>query len=469
MLKSILLVEDTATLQQAYTMVLRGAGFQVAAVDDAATGLTSFQNADFDAVVLDLMLPDRDGLSLMGDLLALRPRTPVIVITSNGSMTKAVEAMRAGAYDFLVKPFDDRRLVTTLQTAIAAAQGGKSPAAVAPARPVARPSPEDLLGSSAAIAQVRDKIARAAPSMATVFLTGETGTGKELCAELIHALSVRAMGPFVAFHCAAVAPDHTDSALFGHLKGSFQGAIDDRTGALTLADGGTIFLDDIADLGPAAQARLLQFLQTSEIEPLGATTRQKINVRIICAMNGDPVEAVRQGRLREDLFYRLHVVPIQLPPLRDRDMDAAEIASVMIGKIAADEGRDFSAIEPEVARAFYAYGWPGNVRQLLNLLHQVVVMNRGQRVTRSMLPEDMMLPARPSLVADGGGHAAQSDPRLAALIGKTLADIERLVIEQTIRSVGGSVTRAAQTLDLAPSTLYRKLEAWQAGKPSTKK
>ncbi len=318
-----------------------------------------------------------------------------------------------------------------------------------------------FLGSSEAMQEVYAKIRAVAGSMATVFITGESGTGKELCAQAIHDGSARASGPFIALNCGAIPPDLLESEVFGHMKGSFTGAISDKPGAAAAADGGTLFLDEVCEMDVGLQTKLLRFLQTSMVQPVGATRPRKVNVRIICATNRDPLECVKSGRFREDLYYRLYVVPIHMPPLRDRGEDVIEIAEAALARFAAEEHRTFDGLSGEVKALFRRLPWPGNVRQLLNVVRNVVVLNPGGMVGPGMLP--------PGLVdADAGAApmiAAMPDgPRADELVGRTLAEAERLVIEATLARVGGSVPKAARMLDVSPSTLYRKMESWGARK-----
>ncbi|MGL4310472.1 MAG: sigma-54-dependent transcriptional regulator [Paracoccaceae bacterium] len=457
----LLLIEDTPTLQMVYQTVLRGAGHVVRCAGTAQEGLALFRAQPAGVVLLDLMLPDRDGLDLMADLLALQPLTSVIVITANGSINKAVEAMRAGAHDFLVKPFDEQRLLNAVRNGLAGQARGQPAPTGDGTRAIAPVQIGDFIGSSPAMTQVYSKIGSVARSMATVFITGESGTGKELCAQAIHDQSPRARGPFVALNCGAIPSDLLESEVFGHLKGSFTGAIGDKIGAAAAADGGTLFLDEICEMDLNLQTKLLRFLQTSTIQPVGATKPRKVNVRIVCATNRDPMAAVRRGQFREDLYYRLHVVPIHMPPLRERGEDVNEIAETALRRFAREEGKDFYGLDHQVTEMFRRLSWPGNVRQLLNILRNVVVLHEGPVVTTTMLPvevhtaetapEETVAPVisseRPSVTLDG-------------LVGKTLADIERMVIEETIARHGGSVPKAARVLDVSPSTLYRKMEGW---------
>jgi DNA-binding NtrC family response regulator len=387
----------------------------------------------------------------------------VIVITANGSINKAVAAMRAGAHEFLVKPFDEGRFLAAIGNALATARGRGGALPDAAARPV----PGEFIGTSPAMQEVYARIRSVARSMATVFITGESGTGKELCAQAIHDLSIRSAGPFVPLNCGAIPSELLESEVFGHLKGSFTGAIADKPGAAAMADGGTLFLDEICELDLNLQTKLLRFLQTSTIQPVGAAKPRKVNVRIICATNRDPVEAVQMGLFREDLFYRLHVVPIHMPPLRDRGQDVIAIAEAALSRFAREEGRSFSSIAPDVKDFFCHAAWPGNVRQLLNVIRHVVVLNDGPVLTRAMLPPGLDAAPRTPAAPPPPARAAEPEPprpaTLDGIIGRTLAEIERMVIEETVAREGGSVPRAAKVLGVAPSTLYRKMEGWGTG------
>lgn len=313
--------------------------------------------------------------------------------------------------------------------------------------------PPGFVGSSAIMRGVYERIRLAARSQAPVFVTGRCGTGKELCARAIHLMSARADAPFVRLNCATLAPDVIAAELFGQPG---------TAGALALADGGTLFLDEVGALGPRPQAMLLQVLQTGTIRPPGAEAPRSIDVRLICAGKEDLIAAVDTGAFRDDLYYRLHVIPVHLPPLADRDTDVIEIAESALPRIAAEEGRRFSGLDASARALLPALKLRGNVRELLNLLRQIVVMNDADRITAAMFPADLRagagaegLTTPPAPPPAQGRHSP-----LAPLLGRSLAEIERMVIEATIADQNGSVTRAARILEVAPSTLYRKMESW---------
>jgi DNA-binding NtrC family response regulator len=463
----LLLIEDTPSLQMVYRSVLTNAGHKVRCAGTAADGLAAFVETGAQVVLLDLMLPDRDGLELMHDMLAMRPDVSVIVITANGSINKAVEAMRAGAHEFLVKPFDETRFLGAVDNALVGRPAPRRTALTSNTKPAlpSLPAPAKtgaFIGNSEVMARIQGKIQSVARSMATVFITGESGTGKELCALAVHDNSTRAAGPFIALNCGAIPQDLLESEVFGHMKGSFTGAISDKPGAAAAADGGTLFLDEICEMAPALQTKLLRFLQTSTVVPVGATRPRKVNVRIICATNRDPLDAVRRGEFREDLYYRLFVVPLHMPPLRDRGEDVLEIAETALARFAREEGKPFDGLDGPVKALFRALPWPGNVRQVLNVIRNIVVLNDGGLVTLDMLPDtlDRQIDAgAPTAIAPLPAPSALS---LDDLIGRPLAEIERAVIEATLARHGGSVPRAARVLELSPSTLYRKIEGWKA-------
>lgn len=459
----ILLIEDTASLSALYAGYLRRSGFSVATAMTAAAARAAFREGPPRVVLLDLQLPDGDGMDLLLELQRASRGARAIIITANGSISRAVDAIRAGAFDFLVKPFDETRLLNAVNSALHSVADSR-------ANPTVLPAPgetfQGFVGSSPGMRAVYETIREVSRSSATVFITGESGTGKEVCAQAVHALSPRRKGPFVPLNCGAIPRDLLESEVFGHLKGSFTGAIADKPGAAAAADGGTLFLDEICEMDIDLQAKLLRFLQTSTIQPVGSSLPRKVDVRIICATNRDPQAEVDAGRFRSDLFYRLFVVPIHLPPLRERGDDMIEIAKALLAQYAREEGKAFLRLSEEVEAAFRRYSWPGNIRELQNILRNVAVLRDGEVVTLAMLPERITrgpvepLPEPPAANDPSSGTARSLRDRLATLVGEPLEVIEREYIEATIAACDGSLPRAARLLSVSPSTLYRKREAW---------
>lgn len=440
-----------------YEAVLKQAGHKVDCVFTARDARRAFDPARHRIVLLDMMLPDGNGQDVLVWIKERAPETRVIVITSNGSVKVAVDAMRMGAVDFLVKPFDEGRLCN----AVANATRGDTPEAADLATASnSLPPLEGFIGQSRQMRDIYQTVRVISRSTATVFITGESGTGKEVCAHAIHAMSKRADGPFIPLNCGAIPTNLLESEVFGHLKGSFTGAISDKQGAAMAADGGTLFLDEICEMDLNLQTKLLRFIQSSTVQPVGATRARSVDVRILCATNRDPQREVQEGRFREDLFYRLHVVPLHLPPLRERGDDVNMIAQDALARFSHEEGKQFRGLSENVQELFRTLEWRGNVRQLLNVLRNVVVLHDGPLVLREMLPADLVRRAQ-SGPAAGADAIMAEDAALNALVGRPLADLERTFIQATISACDGSIPRAARMLEISPSTLYRKREAWE--------
>lgn len=461
MTSSILLVEDTPSLSMVYDAVLRKAGHVADCVFSIAEAREQFAKSQNKVILLDLLLPDGDGMELMSEFIKITPDVKIVVITANGSINRAVEAMRLGSFDFLVKPFDETRLLAAVDNAHAALASEHREIEEKPVASVA--AFEGFIGSSAKMQEIYRMVRNIGRSTATVFVTGESGTGKEVCAQAIHDVSNRAKGPFIPLNCGAIPRDLLESEVFGHLKGSFTGAIADKKGAAAAAAGGTLFLDEICEMDLALQTKLLRFLQTSTIQPVGATRPQMVDVRIVCATNRDPMAEVRAGRFREDLYYRLHVVPIHLPALRERDKDVMQIANRMLALFSKEEGKNFKGFSPEVQDIFATSDWPGNVRQLMNVIRNVVVLNDGLVVLPDMLPAEITIERDSDAAIFNGndrGLVLRGPSDIVSFIGTPLAKFERDFIEATIEFCDGSIPQAARLLDVSPSTLYRKKENW---------
>jgi len=459
----VLLVEDSPSLVRAYQHYLKDEAFDLTIAETGQAATEALSRNRFDAVLLDLRLPDMDGMKILEQLHRQDMAPNVVVITAHGSINVAVEAMRLGAFDFLVKPFNAERLSAALHGALQA--------------PKAAPAPPDdtgdltefhsFVGTSPAMQQVYRTIRKAAGSKATVFVVGESGTGKELAAEAVHGSSPRAKGPFVAINCAAIPHGLIESEIFGHVKGAFTGAVQDRDGAAALADGGTLFLDEICEMDLDLQTKLLRFVQTGSFERVGDSRTRTVDVRFVCATNKDPMQAVRDGRFREDLFYRLHVIPVQMPPLRTRGADIMRVANMFLTQYAAEESKGFTAFESDAEALMLAHPWPGNIRELQNVVRSITVLYDGDRVTAEMLPPGMSqgqaVPAAEPApeAAPSPTVAAFQRPRTEADI-RPLDDVEREVIEDAITICHGNIAKAASLLGVSPSTIYRKKQGWDA-------
>lgn len=464
----VLIIEDTASLLLVYEKWLKKEGILA---DKAITGsdaLAKLRSGTYRVTLLDLQLPDMSGQDLLKIIREEAIPTTVVVITSNASINTAVDVMRGGAYDFVVKPVSEARLITTtrnaferhiLKTVVADVQ-----------EKTANIREHGFIGKSPAMLSVYKTIEAVAASAIPIFITGESGTGKEVCATTIHSTGPRKKKPFVALNCAAIPKDLLESELFGHVKGAFSGATNDRIGAARSADGGTLFLDEICEMDISLQSKLLRFLQTGAVQPVGSDRVLSVDARILCATNKNPAVEVAEGRFREDLFYRLHVIPVQLPPLRDRNADIVEIAQSFLSSFGSDEGKDFKGFSAEAEDVLMRHSWPGNIRELQNVVRSAVVLNTGEQITAEMLNLNQVDPLLFSKTAVASGDTARGG--VAHTIGnlsltldleQSFAENERLLIEAVISECDGSIPKAAKHLQLSPSTIYRKREGWEDG------
>lgn len=455
----ILIVEDDPAMAQRYALDLEEFDVRIASTGAEALAICAEDLPE--GMVLDIRLPDMNGLDILRTIRSQSMPVGVVVITSHGSVNMAVEAMQAGANDFLVKPFTSDRLRVTARNLV---ENQRLSREVEELRDELRSDlavgSHGFIGSSPIMRSVYRVIEAAAPSKATVFITGESGTGKELCAEAIHRSGPRRKGPFVAVNCAAIPKDLMESELFGHLKGAFTGATNTREGAASRANKGTLFLDEICEMDINLQGKLLRFLQTGTVQKVGSDTLEKVDIRIVCATNRDPLHEVEENRFREDLYYRLHVIPIHLPPLRDRPGDASAIARALIARMVQEEGRAFTALASDAAAAIDGYDWPGNVRQMENVLRNAIVLNNGEELTLEMLPPPVNSGQRPPAAGPlPAGESAAPAPRANGAI-RPLWMIEKETIEQAISTCDGNIPRAAALLEISPSTIYRKKISW---------
>lgn len=502
----ILLIEDTLSLSALYEGQLKKAGYSVLCADTGKKAQEILKKTSIQVVLLDLQLPDMNGFDLMKFIQGSIPsETPiaVVVITANGSVNVAVEAMQLGAFDFIVKPLSEDKLLTSVRNALEIASIRKDVSTKQDKTPEPA-SKTGFIGQSLAMQNIYRMIDSVSSSKASIFITGESGTGKEVCAEAIHNSYLGHKKPFVPINCGAIPKDLIESEIFGHLKGAFTGAIQDRDGAASQANGGTLFLDELCEMDINLQTKLLRFLQTGKIQRVGSSKLETVNVRVICATNRDPLREVQEGRLREDLYYRLHVVPIHLPPLRERDYDILEIARHYLELFSQEEHKNFKRFSPEVEQIFLQWSWPGNVRELQNTVRNIVVLHNGETVTKDMLPAMILrglttshtppaaptapppptrshdysayqnqphhqaatpvahtLPVSMPAPQTNTGQEPTNNDSFTVELGRPLWQIERDIIEQTIKSYQGSIPKAAHALDISPSTIYRKRESWE--------
>ncbi len=452
----LLMVEDTASVAALYRSYLTPLGIDINIVGTGRDAIQSLNHRTPDLILLDLRLPDMTGMDVLDQVKQAHSDVPVIFMTAHGSIDIAVDAMQHGAQDFLIKPCEADRLRVTVNNAIRKASKLKNDANDGAAEKY-----QGFIGSSHTMQAVYRTIDSAATSKASIFITGESGTGKEVCAEAIHAASRRDAGPFIAINCAAIPKDLIESELFGHVKGAFTGASSDREGAAELADGGTLFLDELCEMDLELQTKLLRFIQTGTFQKVGSSKMKKVDVRFVCATNKDPWKEVQEGRFREDLYYRLYVIPLHLPPLRERDEDVIEIAYSLLGFMSHEEDKSFIRFSQDVVDRFIQYEWPGNVRQLQNVLRNVVVLNHGKEITMDMLPPPLNEPVEAINNGSRMVHSAISN-RLAPQDIVPLWQTEKSAIETAIEVCDGNIPRAAGYLDVSPSTIYRKIQAWNA-------
>ncbi|WP_417513109.1 sigma-54-dependent transcriptional regulator [Minwuia sp.] len=460
----VLLVEDSPSLVRAYELYLADEPYDLTIAETGQAALDALASHEFEAVLLDLRLPDMDGMDILERLHTQSNAPRVVVITAHGSINAAVDAMRLGAFDFLVKPFNSEKLVSALRSALKA---GRSQTLSVAETESGSAQFHSFIGQSPTMQQVYKTIRMAASSKATVFVVGESGTGKELAAEAVHASSPRAKGPMVAINCAAIPKGLIESEIFGHVRGAFTGAVQDREGAAARAHGGTLFLDEICEMDLDLQTKLLRFVQTGTFERVGDSRSRNVDVRFVCATNKDPMQAVQDGRFREDLFYRLHVIPVQMPPLRNRGEDILMVAERFLNQYAREEKKDFKSFSTDARHALLNYRWPGNIRELQNVIRSITVLYDGQTVTPDMLPPNLAITsvaAPPEALPGVSGQALPASeiparPKTESDI-RPLEDVEREAIEEAIDICRGNIARAASLLGVSPSTIYRKKQGW---------
>jgi DNA-binding NtrC family response regulator len=445
---TILIVEDDAANRDYLIEALADEGYRVEGARGGRVGLERVREGGIDLVVTDIRMPDLDGLDMMREIRTLAFPPHVITITAFGSIDTAIKAVRLGAFDYLTKPFQTEQLLLAIEKGLSdrGLRGEVERLRAEVERPYRL---GNLIGKSAAMQEVFDLIRRLGQSAVSVLVTGESGTGKELVARAIHVGSPRKGRPFVAVNCAAIPDTLLESELFGYKKGAFTDAKTDRPGMFLEAEGGTLFFDEIAELSPALQAKLLRVIQEHEVRPLGASRSERVDVRLIAATNRDLESRLRDGTFREDLFYRLNVIQVALPPLRDRGTDIMLLAAHFLAAAAARAHKATRGFTQAAVEIMLSYPWPGNVRELENVVERAMALTESVEIDAADLP--------PQVRARREGDLLQA----AVARGLSLADLEREYIGCVLAAEGGNKTRAAQRLGLDRKTLYRKLEEYE--------
>ena len=447
----VLVVDDEPKMQRVLEILLRKLGHEVLLAADGQAALTLAQSAPVDLVMTDLRMPGMDGIALLTALREHGIAAPVILLTAYGTVESAVTAMKKGAYDYILRPFDVEAVEVVVTRALALERVQRENQFL---RAEVEKGWGEFIGRSAAMRQQYELICQVAPTHTSVLITGESGTGKELAARAIHRASPRRGALFVPINCAAIPADLLESELFGHTKGAFTGAYSERVGKFAMADGGTIFLDEVTELRPSLQAKLLRVLQENVIERLGSNQSVAIDIRVIAATNQDVRRAIQQGTLREDLFYRLNVFTITLPPLRDRLEDVALLADHFIGKHATRLGRERTPLSVAALARLQSYGWPGNVRELGNVIERALVLSRGEQIEVQHLPREIV------------SAAELASPLLSASLSQLLPlipaveNMEKMLIAQALEQAAGNKAKAARLLDISERTLWYKVKKY---------
>ena len=447
----VIVVDDEANIRRVLQVMLEADGHTVFTTDDGREVLKKIVEESWDVIIGDVQMPKMHGHELLRELQAVANPPLVLVITAYSTWHDAVEAMRLGAHDYIRKPFDNDHIRATVARAIwrrrllarLAAEGGAN-----------RPRPSDILGSSGGILEVLRFIQRAAPTDSTVLILGESGTGKELVARAVHYSSLRAQGPFIPVNCGGFTETLLESELFGHVRGSFTGAVADKKGLVEIADGGTFFLDEVAEMSPATQVKFLRVLENREFKPVGGVKTNSVDVRFITATNQDLERLVKEGRFREDLYYRLNVIPISIPPLRDRREDIPLLAGHFLALYSKRIGKAVDGIDKDAIEILFNYDWPGNVRELENIIERAVALSEGTKVTR----DDLAGRVAGAESAALGGDGVDLEGRLE--------ELERTYILRALKTTEWNLTRAAELLHIPFRSLRYRIKKLGIERPS---
>jgi two-component system response regulator AtoC len=437
----ILVVDDEKNIVLVIQAMLERAGFEVVATHDSSHAAEALREEEFDCLVTDLMMPGLGGMELLDLAREQAPRLPVVLITAFGTVEAAVSALKRGAFDFVTKPFDQTELLSVVRKAVSTHRQREQ-------------EPISIIGSSPQMQEVFRVISKIAGSPSTVLIWGESGTGKELVAMEIHRQSARSRKPFIKINCAAIPATLIESELFGYERGAFTGAVTSKPGRFELADEGTLFLDEVAEMPLEMQVKLLRVLQEQEFERVGGVNTVRTDVRILTATNKDLESEVRAGRFREDLFYRLNVVPIHLPPLRERPEDIEPLIRFFVKQFNEKLGKAIESVDPACVEALKGFDWPGNIRQLENALERMMLMAEDRVLRVSDLPEDVVERARRDSASGGEGASA---PTFKEIVRRRTQNVERGLIEKALEETGGNVTRAAEKLGLSRKGLQLKM------------
>ncbi|ASK77702.1 sigma-54-dependent Fis family transcriptional regulator [Paraphotobacterium marinum] len=449
--KSILIVEDSQSEASLYYKYLAPLDFNIQISLNGKDALNKLKEKEIDLILLDIQLPDMSGIQILKHIHKKKLNILSIIMTGNASIDLAINAMKLGAKDFILKPLKSSQIRISINKLL-------FPDTDLIQSKVSNAEKQTFIGSCPQMKDVFRIIKSSSKSKATIFITGESGTGKEICAETVHAMSTRSSKRFIALNCAAIPKDLMESEIFGHVKGAFTDASVERKGAAELVDGGTLFLDEICEMAINLQSKLLRFLQSGEYQKVGTSEIMYSDVKIVCATNRDPWEAVEKGLFRKDLFYRLFVIPIGLPPLRERGADILQIANSILLSVSIEESKKFTSFSSDTQEAFLRYTWPGNIRQLKNIITNIVVLNEGDVVEYQMLPNILKFENNKQI------HIISSFDEKPQ---KTLDKIvplwihEKRYIEEVIELCDGNIPRAAKFLEVSSSTIYRKLQTWK--------
>ena len=455
MKETILIVDDEAGVRASLTGILSDEGYLVEAVESGEAALAALESRRYDLVLLDVWLPGADGLEVLARVRATDTELPVLVISGHGTIETAVKAVRLGAQDFVEKPLSLEKTLLAVRNAL---RRGRLETEV---RALRQQLDERyvMIGESPALRRLRAEIAQAAPTSGRALIYGENGTGKELVARAIHDQSRRSAGPFVEVNCAAIPEELIESELFGHVKGAFTGALAARKGKFELADGGTLFLDEIGDMSLKTQAKVLRALQEQRVEPVGGAGSVEVDVRVIAATNKNLEEEIRAGRFREDLYFRLSVIPFHVPPLRERREDVPRLTRHFMEALSAEHGRRPREIAPEVLALLAELPWPGNVRELRNIVERLVIMAPAERIELRHLPASL-LGSLPAGAAASAADETRADAAATGTLASAREEFERRYILRKYDECGGNMSRTAEALGVERSNLYRKMKAY---------